>query len=93
MTRHATAGGERAARTRKGPAGSAAETFRREGFAVASLFVIGARAAVGGKAPPFRFAGEAAWAGAAESAVPDRLRIIAEGAWREGPAGSGAWPV
>ncbi|KAB1987552.1 hypothetical protein [Streptomyces triticiradicis] len=80
-------------RTREGPIGSAAGTFRRAGFAVASLCVIGARAAAGGGAPPLRFAGEAARAGAAESAVPDRLRIIAEVASREGRAGSGAWPV
>jgi len=41
------AGGERAVRTREGPIGSAAGTFRRAGFAVASLCVIGARAAAG----------------------------------------------
>jgi len=93
VTERSTAGPERAVRTREGLTGSAAETFRREGLAVASLFVLGAQAAVSGGALRFPFAGKAAPADAVESAVPGRSRIIAKVASRKGRAGSSAWSV
>ena len=59
---------ERAVRTRERLIGSAAETFCREGFAVASLSVISAQAGVSSGALHFHFAGKAALADAVESA-------------------------
>ena len=75
---------ERAVRTRERLIRSAAETFHREGFAVASLSVISTQAGVSSGALHFHFASKAALADAVESAALDRLRIIAGVAPREG---------
>ncbi|MFJ6837283.1 ScbR family autoregulator-binding transcription factor [Streptomyces sp. NPDC091209] len=78
------AGQERAVRTRERLIRSAAETFCREGFAVASLSVISAQAGVSSGALHFHFGGKAALADAVGGAALDRLRIIAGVASREG---------
>jgi AcrR family transcriptional regulator len=75
---------ERAVRTRESLIRSAAETFYREGFAVASLSVISAQAGVSSGALHFHFASKAALADAVETAALDRLRIIAGVASRQG---------
>lgn len=75
---------ERAVRTRESLIRSAAETFYREGFAVASLSAISAQAGVSSGALHFHFASKAALADAVESAALDRLRTIAGVASREG---------
>lgn len=84
---------ERAVRTRESLIRSAAETFYREGFAVASLSVISAQAGVSSGALHFHFASKAALADAVETAALDRLRIIAQVASRQGRAGSSAWSM
>ncbi|WP_330301449.1 ScbR family autoregulator-binding transcription factor [Streptomyces sp. NBC_00503] len=77
---------ERAVRTREALIRSAAETFHREGFAVASLTAISTRAGVSSGALHFHFASKAALAGAVEGAALDRLREIT-GEWP--PDGTG----
>lgn len=73
---------ERAVRTREALIRSAAETFHREGFAVASLTAISARAGVSSGALHFHFASKAALAGAVEGAALERLGDI-----------TGEWPL
>lgn len=67
---------ERAVRTREALIRAAAEVFGREGFTVASLTAISARAGVSNGALHFHFASKAALADAVEDAALARLRAL-----------------
>ncbi|MGH4033328.1 ScbR family autoregulator-binding transcription factor [Actinomycetota bacterium Odt1-20B] len=70
---------ERAVRTRNALIESAAELFDRDGFEVASLATISARAGVSNGALHFHFSSKAALADAVGSAAAERLgRIVAQ---------------
>ncbi|MFF7394323.1 ScbR family autoregulator-binding transcription factor [Streptomyces scabiei] len=69
---------ERAARTRQKLIRSAAEVFDREGYAVASLTTISARAGVSNGALHFHFASKTALAEAVADAAALRLRDIVD---------------
>ena len=69
---------ERAVRTREKLIRSAAEVFDREGYAVASITTISARAGVSNGALHFHFASKAALAEAVAEAAALRLRHLVD---------------
>lgn len=70
---------ERAVRTREALIKSAAESFHREGFTIASLTTISRQAGVSNGALHFHFASKAALADAVEEAALARLQAVTEG--------------
>ncbi|MGW8777268.1 ScbR family autoregulator-binding transcription factor [Streptomyces sp. NPDC055796] len=86
---------ERAARTRETLIRSAAETFDRDGFSVASLTAISSLAGVSNGALHFHFPSKAALANAVEESALTRLLALMEDAegGPEGAAGRDALPA